>query len=211
MSEPVALPRVATVAEPEVDEPQLVARLQSGESDAFELMVRLYGGRMLMVARRLLFNEEDAREAVQEAMLSAFRGIGGFAGQSKLSTWLHRIAVNASLLKLRSQRRVQERPIEGLLPRFLDDGHQERPAVEWRETATDIVQSRESRELVRRRIAELPETYRTVLMLRDIEELDTRETAELLGIEENAVKVRLHRARQALRTLLDEHFRGNAE
>lgn len=211
MSERVALPRVAAVAGAETDESQLVARLQSGESEAFELMVRLYGGRMLMVARRLLFNEEDAREAVQEAMLSAFRGIGGFAGQSKLSTWLHRIAVNASLLKLRSQHRTQERSIEGLLPRFLDDGHQERPAVEWRETAADIVQSRESRDLVRRRIAELPETYRTVLMLRDIEELDTRETAELLGIEENAVKVRLHRARQALRTLLDEHFRGNAK
>lgn len=186
----------------------LLARLQSGEPDAFEFMVRTYGGRMLAVARRLLGNEDDARDAVQEAMLSSFRSIGSFAGHSRLSTWLHRITVNASLMKLRGRRHSREQSIENLLPRFLDDGHQAEPAVEWRWKADELAQNRESRELVRKSIDRLPESYRTILMLRDIEELDTRETATLLGIEESAVKVRLHRARQALRTLLDGHFRS---
>ncbi len=210
MSEPMPkVPATASLVD-ELDETALVVRLRANDGAAFEELVRCFGGRMLAVARRLLSNEDDARDAAQDAMLSAFRAINSFAGTAKLSTWLHRITVNASLMKLRSRRRQQEQPIENLLPQFQNDGHQVRPAVEWRQTSQDIAQNRELREMVRRSIDQLPDTYRTVLMLRDIEELDTRETAKLLGIEENAVKVRLHRARQALRTLLDTHFRGDA-
>lgn len=210
MSEPAQKLRSAATMVDDVDDGALVARLQANDGAAFEEMIRHFGGRMLAVARRLLSNEDDARDAVQDAMISAFRAIGNFAGNARLSTWLHRITVNASLMKLRSKRRHQEQAIDPLLPQFLDDGHQARPAVEWKQTAHDVALSRESCDLVRSAIDRLPETYRTVLMLRDIEELDTRETAAMLGIEENAVKVRLHRARQALRTLLDAHFRGEA-
>jgi len=189
------------------DEQGLVTALRAGEERAFERVVRLYSPRLLAVARRILQNEEDARDAVQDAFLSAFRSLASFQGGARFSTWLHRIGVNAALMKLRSRQRKQERPISDLLPHFLGDGHAAEPAVAW-ESADKLLEHQETRELVHHSIAQLPEDYRTVLLLRDIEGLDTEQTAEQLGINAGAVKTRLHRARQALRTLLDSHFRG---
>lgn len=188
----------------------LPARLRAGDALAFEKLVREEGGRMLAVARRLLRVEEDARDAVQEAFLSALKSIDSYAGDARLSTWLHRIVVNAALMKLRTRRRRPERSIEEMLPTFLADGHQAQPPSAWRQTASAEMERAETQQLVRSRIDELPEAYRTVLVLRDIEELDTEETARLLSCSVNAVKTRLHRARQALRTLLAPHFAGEA-
>ena len=190
------------------DESALTGRLRAGDPDAFETLVRAYGGRLLAVSQRILRNEEEARDAVQDGLLSAFRSIARFEGGSLLSTWLHRIVVNASLMRLRSRKRAAEESIEDLLPGFLEDGHQARPATVWKETSETVLQRDETRALVRSCIDRLPEAYRTVLMLRDIEELDTKETARILGITPNAAKVRLHRARQALRTLLDPHLKA---
>ena len=191
-------------------EADLVARLRAGSDAAYEELVRAQGARLLAVARRLLRSEEDARDAVQDAFISAFRAIDRFEGGSRLSTWLHRIVVNAALMKLRSQQRKPETSIEDLLPRFLEDGHFAEPPAEWQQTADQALERHETRELVRQAIDGLPENYRTVLLLRDIEELDTAETAEALGVTANAVKIRLHRARQALRGQLDEHMREDA-
>ena len=155
---------------------------------------------------RFLRSEEDAQDAVQEAFLSAFRAIDRFQGDSRISTWLHRIVVNASLMRLRTRRRKPEQSIEELLPRFLEDGHVEVPTAPWKAGADQLLESRESRDQVREAIGQLPENYRTVVLLRDIEEFDTDQTAEALGISRAAVKTRLHRARQALRTLLASHF-----
>ena len=188
-------------------EAELLRGLQAGEDAAFERLVRLYSGRMLAVARRFLPNEEDASDAVQDAFLSAFRAIDRFQGEARLSTWLHRIVVNACLMKLRTRRRRPEGKIEDLLPGFLEDGHFERPGAPWQERADVLLESAENQKLVREAIALLPENYRTVLLLRDIEGFDTQQTAEELGMTTAAVKTRLHRARQALRTLLDSHFR----
>jgi RNA polymerase sigma-70 factor (ECF subfamily) len=114
-------------------------------------------------------------------------------------------------MKLRVRRRRPEEPIEGLLPSFLDDGHHARHPREWRDDAFDLVAAREEREFVRSCIDALPEAYRTVLVLRDIEEMETAAVARLLGVTENLVKVRLHRARQALRTLLEPRYqKGSA-
>jgi RNA polymerase sigma-70 factor (ECF subfamily) len=187
----------------------LVARLKDGDDSAFEELVRGHGGRMLAVARRFL-PEEDARDAVQDAFLSVTRSIDKFEGNARLSTWLHRIVVNASLMKIRTRTRRPEESIEDLLPRFLADGHMEQPSTPWRESAQHALERDETRRLVRAKIDELPETYRAVLLLRDVEERDTRETADLLGITAANVKVRLHRARQSLRTLLDPHLREAA-
>src|SRR5262245_52418857 len=107
-------------------EPKLLERLLAGEEAAYEQLVRTYGGRMLAVARRFLPVEEDARDAVQDAFLSAFRSIRRFEGNAQLSTWLHRIVVNAALMKLRTRRRKPEQSIEDLLPGYLEDGHFER-------------------------------------------------------------------------------------
>lgn len=189
------------------DEAALVARLRRGDAEAFEELVRTHGGRLLAVARRLLRDEEDARDAVQEGFLAAYRSLGQFEGGCRIATWMHRIVVNASLMKLRTKRRKPEEPIEALLPRFLEDGHHASHPGDWYAPADELLEQVQARALVRRAVDELPETYRTVLLLRDIEELDTAETAALLGIGENAVKTRLHRARQALRALLDPHLR----
>ncbi|MBX3404133.1 MAG: sigma-70 family RNA polymerase sigma factor [Phycisphaeraceae bacterium] len=196
-----------TRPEPTGDEEHLLlSRLRAGEDRAFDDLVRLAAGRMLAVARRMLHREEDAQDAVQEAFLSAFRSLDRFDGRSRLTTWLHRITVNACLMKLRSQRRRPERAIEDLLPKFAEDGHQAMPSRPWREEATCSADSTEVRELVRTKIDELPEQYRVVLVLRDLEELSTEETAEAMDMSVNAVKTRLHRARQALRALLDPYF-----
>ena len=189
------------------DEGQLLARLRAGEDAAYEVLVRSYGGRLLAVARRLLRDEEEAQDAVQEALLSAFRAIHRFEGESRISTWLHRITVNSALMRLRSRRRKPETSIEELLPGFLEDGHHANPPARWRELSDEQVHARQVRELVRASIDRLPETHRTVLLLRDIEQLDTKEAAEALGVTENTVKTRLHRARQALREVLDPHLR----
>ena len=160
------------------------------------------------MTRRILRQEEDARDAVQDAFLAAFRSAGRFEGAARLSTWLHRIAVNAALMKMRSRRRRPEESIEDLLPQFLEDGHHVRDPREWCAPPEALLQRREDRDFVRGCIDRLPDEYRTVLVLRDIEELDTAETAQVLGLTEAAVKTRLHRARQALRGLLAERFEG---
>jgi len=193
---------------PEKDESALLARLRKGEDAAFEELVRTHGGRMLATATRILGNTDDARDAVQDAFLSAFRAIGGFAGDSRTSTWLHRIVINASLMKIRSRRRKPEESIEALLPGFLESGHHAEAPARWKEPADVLIQQRQTRELVQACIEKLPDAYRTVLVLRDIEELSTEETARILEVSTNAVKTRLHRARQALRTLLDPHLKG---
>jgi RNA polymerase sigma-70 factor (ECF subfamily) len=188
-----------------------VDRLRRGDADAFEALVRRESPRLLAVARRLLRNEEDARDAVQDAFVSALRSFDGFFARCQVSTWLHRITVNAALMKLRTRRRKPEDSIEELLPGFLEDGHHARHPHEWRDTAEALVASREDREFVRAAIDRLPDSYRTVLLLRDLEDMDTAEVAEALGVSDNVVKVRLHRARQALRTLLEPRFqKGNA-
>ena len=165
---------------------------------------------MLATARRFVRTDDDARDVVQDAFQAAFRSIEGFVGASRLSTWLHRIVVNAALMRLRSQQRRREDSIEDLLPRFEDDGRWAEPAARWDGKADALLERRETRAMVRNAIDRLPESYRTVLLLRDIEELDTDETASVLGMTVNAVKIRLHRARQALRTLLEREFHGDA-
>jgi RNA polymerase sigma-70 factor (ECF subfamily) len=174
----------------------------------FETLVRTHTPVLLRVARRFMHSEEDARDALQDAFVSAFKSIGGFASNARLSTWLHRIVINACLMKLRTQRRHPEEDIEKYLPQFLEDGHQVTSSVPWSESAETVVQRMELCDLVRRSIEQLPDTYRVVLLLRDIEELTTEEVAEILGVTPNAVKIRLHRGRQALRTLLDPHMRN---
>lgn len=188
------------------DERALVAALRAGDERAFETIVRVYGGRLLAVARRFTRNEADAQDVLQSAYLSAFRALDTFAGACQLSTWLHRIVVNTALMKLRSRRRKPEESIEAFLPAFEQDGHHVEQFTEWSAQADALLERTETRATVRACIEQLPENYRTVLLLRDIEELSTDDVADTLGMTPTAVKVRLHRARQALSTLLRTHY-----
>jgi RNA polymerase sigma-70 factor (ECF subfamily) len=206
MAEPQAAVGSGLRPAPQHDEEALVARLKAGDESAYEEMVRTFSPRLLAVARRIVNNEEDARDVIQDAFLSAFRSLNRFHGDARLSTWLHRIVVNRALMKLRTRKRRPEESIEPLLPAFLADGHYAESFSAWPESAEDALSKAETRALIRHRIDELPESFRTVLLLRDIEGLSTEETAQSLETTANAVKIRLHRARQALRTLLAPHL-----
>ena len=181
-------------------------RLRSGDDEAFAALVRSEGSRMLATARRLLGNDHDAQDAVQEAFLQAHRGLDRFQGGARISTWLYRIVVNAALMKLRSRRRKPEQALEELLPRFDESGAWQERVRGLERSSDELFESAETRALVRRAIDRLFEAYREVLVLRDIEGFDTEETARLLDVSENAIKVRLYRARQALRALLEEEL-----
>ena len=189
-----------------VDETELLSRLRAGDDTAYEEMVRSYSPRLLAVARRIVGSDEEARDVIQDAFLNAFRSLKNFHGDARVSTWLHRIVVNSALMKLRTRKRKPEESIEPLLPAFLADGHYAEKFSSWGEQADDALSRTETQQVVRKHIDELPESFRTVLVLRDIEGLDTEETARVLDTTPNAVKIRLHRARAALRTLLAPHI-----
>jgi RNA polymerase sigma-70 factor (ECF subfamily) len=183
----------------------LLARLRAGDETAFAELVRRESRNLLAVGRRILRSDEEAQDAVQDALRSAFQNLDGFGGGARLSTWLHRITANAALMRLRSKKRRREDSIEELLPGLAEDGHHLAPVTSLRH-GEDEIASAQVAAIVRAAIDELPENHRVVLVLRDIEGLDTAETAAALGIGPGAAKMRLHRARQALRTLLAERL-----
>ncbi len=189
-------------------EASLIAALKAGDEAAAEELVRTHAAWMLAVARRLLRDSALAEDCVQEALINVLRKIAGFEGRSSLKSWLHRIVVNQALMKLRAMGKRNESPIDELLPAF--DESACRIEGPWQRLATpdEIFERAHLRELIHGKIAALPEDYRLVLMLRDIEELSTREVAEALGLSEANVRVRLHRARSALKKLLEPMLKG---
>lgn len=188
------------------EEAQLLAGLRRRDPAMFEQLVRRYGGAFLAKARRYMDSPADAADVVQESFLAVYEGIDRFAGESLLSTWMQRIVINKCLMRLRTRKRHGEVAIDDLLPRFLPDGHQVKETPAWRPGADTELEQHHIRTQVRAAIDRLPAPYRTVLLLRDIEEIDTDEAAQLLDISEGALRVRLHRARQALRALLEPLF-----
>ena len=173
-----------------------------------EQLVRDNIGWMLVLAKRILRDRALAEDAVQDAFLDALRSLDTFEGRSSLKTWLHRITVNASLMKLRQLKRLGEQSIDEYLPEF--DRYDCRIEAPWSNLARaeDMLENERLRALVSEKIAILPDAYRIVLQLRDIEEYDTGEVATLLDISTSNVKVRLHRARAALKKLLEPILRG---
>lgn len=180
-----------------------IGKLREGDALAWEAVVRDHGGRLLAVARRIVRDEQVAEDCLQTGLIQAFEKIGSFEGRSRLSTWLHRIVVNASLMSVRSQGRRGEKPLDDLLPVFDEYGHRVPESGPPPASPEELLGRAEASEQLERAVDRLPEAYRTVLVLRDFEELSTQEVAEVLDITPNAVKIRLHRARAALKTLLE--------
>jgi RNA polymerase sigma-70 factor (ECF subfamily) len=198
MIDTIRNPRVGRAEPPDAeDDAALLARARAGDERACEALVTRHGGRMLAVARRLLGTAEDSADAVQDAFLAAFRALDGFQGNAALGTWLHRIVVNVCLMKRRARSRSREVRMDDLPP--TSGG----PANPWENEAQARLSRTELRAQVRACIDRLPDAYREILLLRDIEEFDTDQTARHLGITPGAVKTRLHRARLALRALLE--------
>lgn len=182
--------------------------LRRGDADSYRQMVQHYIGPLLRVARRYL-SEADAQDAVQEAFIKVHGAMASFREDSSLLTWMQRILINVCVGKLRLQKRCVEVSIDDLLPSFLADGHRAEPTPAWPESLHQVIKREQLCELVEANIQKLPVDYKAVLILRDIDGLSGKETAQLLDISVGAVKVRLHRARQALRTLLDPFMQGD--
>ena len=176
--------------------------VRNGDRTACEAFIIEHAPQMLAVARRYLRCEHDSADAVQDAFVSAFRGLSTFEGAASVSTWLHRIVVNVCLMKLRSKARRRVVAIEDLPQTFDAEGRHTRPVLAWNAGFDAAPDRSEVRAAVRECVEALPDVYREVLILRDIEEMDTDTTAQMLDISPANVKVRLHRARQVLRTLL---------
>jgi len=187
---------------------QSEAEIGDGLNIDTEEMVRANIGWMLALAERLLGDRALAEDVVQESFLRAFKGLANFEGRSTLQSWLHRITVNSALSKLRQRKRLAEQPIDEHLPEF--DRNDCRIEPPWTRLASvdEIMESDDTRRRVLETIQKLPDNYRVVLQLRDLDDYDTAEVAGLLGISETNVKVRLHRARAALKKLLEPILRG---
>ncbi len=192
--------RIATSA---TSDRELVDGLCNDEDASYELLVRTFGPQVLAVARRYLKSEADAADCFQETFIAVFKSIGSYAGQSSLRQWVRGVAVNQSLMALRKRKRTREESIEYMMPVFDESGSRVECAEQHKRSSIEAeIDTEQMQECVRQSIDKLPDNYRTILLLRDIDGLNTRETAAILGIEINAVKTRLHRARTALRYIL---------
>lgn len=186
----------------DIDERALLEGLLRQDAASYEQLVRSYGSRVLAAARRYLRDGDEAADVFQETFIQVMKSIHRFEGRSSLWLWIRGITVRLALMRLRTRRRLNETSFEALLPAYDDSEHRILP--ENPRSADEEAASGDLRRYVREAVAQLPEQYRTILALRDFEGHSTREAAAILGIRENTAKVRLHRARCALRTLIDD-------
>jgi len=190
----------------EADDAALAARVASGDTAAFERLMRLHNRRLYRLARATLGNEADAEEALQDAYLNAFRAIGRFRGESSLATWLSRVVLHECLERLRRQGRRSS------IVQLVSSDADERVEHEFMSqpspgaTPHDHAERSEIRALLERRLDQLPEAFRTVFVLRGVEEMDVSEVAGCLGIPDATVRSRFFRARSMLRELLAQDF-----
>jgi RNA polymerase sigma-70 factor (ECF subfamily) len=193
----------------EVDESQLVAKARSGDPSAFNELVNRYERKIFRLAKHITQNEEDAEDVLQETFLKAYEHLRDFQEKSKFYTWIVRIAVNESLMKLR--KRKGDRTVS--LDEPLDTGEDTviREIAVWDENPEQRYSREELGEILDEAVLSLRPAFRTVFVLRDIEELSTEETAEALGISVPAVKSRLLRARLQLREKLTRFFKRKGD
>ena len=182
--------------------------MESSQNYDTEQLVRENINWMLSLSEGILKDRALAEDSVQEAFLAAFKGLAKFEGRSSLKTWLHRITVNTALTKLRQINRRAEQSIDSFDPEFDQAGCRIEPDWAYLTPLEDVFKSEDLKRKVHDAINNLPDSYRIVLLLRDIEGYNTVETSELTGISEANVKVRLHRARSALKNQLDPILRG---
>ena len=193
------------VADPKTPDPELARRVADGDREAFKVMMKRHNQALFRTARAILKNDEEAEDSVQESWLHAHRSMGSFRGDAKLSTWLVRVAVNESLGRLRRQRRGAE-----VIPMSVDDTDvpmQENMPDESHAAAPEVQALRgEVRKLIESRIDKLPDAFRTVFVLRAVEEMSVEETAAALDIPEATVRTRFFRARSLLRESLSREM-----
>ncbi len=179
---------------------EIVARVRAGDAALFEVLMRRYNVRLYRAVRSVLRDEAEVEDVMQQAYLRAYAALGEFEGLSSFSTWLLRIGFNEALQRLRGRRRVS--PVE------LEEGTE--GSMDGQPSPEERAASRQALGLLEGAIDRLPPIHRTVIMLRDVEDLSTEETATVLQVSEDVVKVRLHRARAALREAMEEQLGSSA-
>ena len=191
------------------DESGLVARARDGDSEAFNELVNRYSRKIYRLAKHITQNDEDAEDVLQETFLKAYEHLNGFQGQSKFYTWIVRIAVNEALMKLRKRKSDRSVPLD----EPLDTGEDTvvREIAVWDENPEQKYSREELAQILDEAVQGLKPVFRTVFVLRDIEELSTEEAAEALGISVPAVKSRLLRARLQLREKLSRFFKRKGD
>jgi RNA polymerase sigma-70 factor, ECF subfamily len=191
------------------DEAALVAKAKDGDMNAFSDLVRHYDRRIFRMAKQITQNDDDAEDVLQESFLKAYSHLDDFQGNSRFYTWLVRIAVNEALMKLRKRRSDKTVPLD----EPIDTGEDEvvREIAVWDENPEQRYSREELGALLDEAIQTLKPAYRTVFILRDIEELSIEETAEALGLSISAVKSRLLRARLQLREKLTRQFKRKGD
>ncbi len=192
---------------------ELLERIRKGDSDALELLVSRYEDRVYNLAYRMLGNREDAEDVLQDTFMNVIRSLDSFQGRSSFSTWLYRVAANAALTKLRQRSKREKSESE-----FLDDvysvkeqAHAGVKLTDWSANPINQLLNEEAQNQMDKAIDELPEIYRVVFVLRDVEGLPASDVADILGLSVAAVKSRLHRARLYLRNRLSAYFSGEAQ
>jgi len=191
------------------DDAELVKRLKAKEPTAMDELVNGYSGNIYGLALKLLKNQPDAEDVVQDTLLKVFEKIDTFRGESALSSWIYRIALNFSYMKIRKGSRNEYAPIEDHMPKFEKNGMHLNPVGSWADKAEDKLLRKEMKSHIVENIEKLSEKYKTVLVMRDIQGLSSSEVAEITGMTIPAVKSRLHRARLFLRDGLSSYYKGD--
>jgi RNA polymerase sigma-70 factor (ECF subfamily) len=189
----------------------LVARARGGDVAAFEELVGRHEEKIYRLAMRFTRNETDAAEILQETFLSAWRNLDRFEGKAQFGSWLYRVAVNAALMLLRSQKRHPQVAVEDVTAEALGEAAKDAgpglgAGTDWSRRPDEQFQSEELRRQIQLAVDQLPESQRSVFLMRDVDGLSTEETAELLGVSLTTVKTRLHRARLTLREAITRYF-----
>jgi RNA polymerase sigma-70 factor (ECF subfamily) len=210
-SKPQAAEPLSAAGEP--TDPELVLRAQKGDNQAFAQLVSRHQRQLYRLAYRMTQSEADAQEVIQEAFLNAYQKLPAFRGEAQFSSWLYRIAANSALMRLRRKRRapdaLPDEPLDVTGPKFSSEGQFEAPPrSDWSQRADDKMLAGELGRAIDKAVRSLPDDYRTVFLLKDVDGLSNEEIAVALDLTVPAVKSRLHRARLALREKLGDFFDG---
>lgn len=198
-----------TAQQKQLNEASLIAGIIAGESQLYHDLIRPYERSVYLTALSLLKNEADAEEIAQEAFLKAFRNIATFRAESKFGTWLISIVINEARGRLRRQAIIRMESLDD----DSDDNTSISPALlrDWRQIPLQVVEQKQIREMLQAAVLDLPDIYRQVFLLRDVEELSVAETAKALEISISSVKVRLHRARILLQKQLSPLLKNSQQ
>lgn len=190
----------------ELSDQELVEKFQAGEKEVLSELLNRYQSRIYRLAYGILRNPQDAEEVIQEVFLRLFQKLDSFKGESSFASWLYRVAINTTYMKMREKRGADMLPLE-TLGKYLEEQVEKRGSAEWSSRPDDELLTEEALRLISAAIEQLPDDFKTVLILRDVDGLSTEEVGRLLDLSPAAVKSRLHRARLFLRKRLDAFYR----